>query len=356
MTDANPWSSRPVADATIDGRVAEYLRRQGLPPVTTSVTRLHGDASDRCYVRVTRLDGSSVVLAVYPEPFATDALPEIAVRALFDHLAIPVPAVMGQAGDLGILALEDLGDQTLQDWLTVPGGDPARMYREAVGLIATLQRDGAGLRSEGSIPFTLAFDTTKLTWELAFFQSEFLLKYRNVTLTRAAAEALREELSTIAEELSAEPRVLCHRDYHSRNLMVHRNRLVVIDFQDARMGPATYDLVSLLRDCYVDLSPDLVAAMTEYFLEAVPAERTSDFGRRFDLMSVQRHLKALGTFGHQIAVAGRPGFAAYLPRTFTYLRLTLQSAPRFGRLLELLAPHLPELVRGERPVSRRDPA
>ena len=344
MTDTSPWSSRPVADATIDSRVAEYLRRQGLPSVTTSVTRLHGDASNRCYVRVTRRNGPSIVLAVHPEPFATDALPEITVGALFERLAIPVPAVIGQAGDLGILALEDLGDQTLQDWLTVPGDDPARLYREAVSLIAKLQRDGAGLRAEGALPFTLAFDTSTLIWELAFFQSEFLLAYRHVTLAPAAAEALRRELSTIAEELAAEPRVLCHRDYHSRNLMVHRNRLVVIDFQDARMGPATYDLVSLLRDCYVDLSPDLVAATTARFLDEVPTERTSDFGRRFDLMSVQRHLKALGTFGHQIAVAGRPDFAAYVPRTITYLRRTLHAYPRFGRLLELLAPHLPTLV------------
>ena len=194
------------------------------------------------------------------------------------------------------------------------------------------------------LPFTLALDSTKLTWELAFFRSEFLDAYRNVTLAPAAAEALRQELSTIAEELGAEPRVLCHRDYHSRNLMVPRNRLVVIDFQDARMGPATYDLVSLLRDSYVDLSPDLAAAMTEYFLEAVPTERTDDFARRFDLMSVQRHLKALGTFGHQIAVSRRPGFAPSIPRTLGYLRRTLHAYPRFGRLLELLAPHLPELT------------
>ncbi len=344
MTDASPWRSQPVADPTIDSRVVEYLRRQGLPSATTSVTRLHGDASNRCYVRVTRRNGPSIVLAVHPEPFATDALPEITVGALFERLAIPVPAVIGQAGDLGILALEDLGDQTLQDWLTVPGDDLARLYREAVSLIAKLQRDGAELRAEGALPFTLAFDTSTLTRELEFFESEFLLAYRHATLAPAAAEALRQELSTIAEELAAEPRVLCHRDYHSRNLMVHRNRLVVIDFQDARMGPATYDLVSLLRDCYVDLSPDLVAATTARFLDAVPTERTSDFGRRFDLMSVQRHLKALGTFGHQIAVDGRPDFAAYVPRTITYLRRTLHAYPRFGRFLELLAPHLPTLV------------
>ena len=344
MTDAGLSKNAPAGDPTTERRVDEYLRRQDLPLATTGVERLHGDASNRCYVRVTPPDGPSVVLAIHPEPFASDALPDIEVGALFARLAIPVPAVIDQAGDLGILALEDLGDQTLQDWLTVPGGDAAVFYREAVELIARLQRDGAVLRGEGGVAFSRAFDTAKLTWELAFFQSEFLHAYRQATLTPAAVGALRHELATLAEELAAEPRVLCHRDYHSRNLMVHRDRLVVIDFQDARMGPATYDLVSLLRDCYVDLPPDLVHTTTQRFLDAVPSERTADFGRRFDVMSVQRHLKALGTFGHQIAVAGRPGFAAYVPRTLGYLRQTLHAYPQFDRLLELLAPHLPELV------------
>ena len=346
MTDTSPQADGTVApDHTTDDRVAAYLSREGLSPLTTDVERLHGDASDRRYVRVIPRDGPSIVLAIHPEPFVTDVLPQIAVGALFDRLAIPVPAVIGQAGDLGILALEDLGDQSLQDWLTVPGHDPVPLYREAVGLIARLQRDGDGLRGEGALPFTLAFDTTKLTEELDFFRSEFLRAYRRVSLAPRAAAALREELSSVAEELAAEPRTLCHRDYHSRNLMVREDRLVVIDFQDARMGPATYDLVSLLRDCYVDLSAELVAAMTEHFLDAVPTERSADFERRFDLMSVQRHLKALGTFGHQIAVAGRPEFTACIPRTLGYLRRTLHASPRFGRLLDLLASHLPELVR-----------
>jgi len=346
MTDASPWGSGLVAGSdTIDQRVAAYLRREGLPRRTTGVKRLHGDASDRCYLRIIPRDDPSFVLAIHPEPFAPDALPQIAVGGLFQRLAISVPAVIGQAGDLGILALEDLGDQTLQDWLTEPGHEPLRLYSEAVRLIARLQRGGGGLRGEGALPFTLAFDTTKLTSELDFFQSEFLHVYRRVSMAPSAAAALRAELSRIAKELADEPRVLCHRDYHSRNLMVHGDRLVVIDFQDARMGPATYDLVSLLRDCYVDLSSELVAAMTEQFLDAVPTERSADFERRFDLMSVQRHLKALGTFGHQIAVAGRPVFATWIPRTLGYLRRTLYAYPRFGRLLELLAPHLPELAR-----------
>jgi len=252
--------------------------------------------------------------------------------------------VLDEAPDLGILAVEDLGDETLQSWMDGgPGRDPAPLYREAIDHLAALQTRGVALRDEGALPFTLAFDAAKLTWELDFFRSEFLEAYRRIALPPAASEALGRELRAIAEELAAEPRVLCHRDYHCRNLMVRDGRLVVIDFQDARLGPGTYDLVSLLRDCYVDLPDRLTSALTGRFLDAVPAQRTGDFQARFDLMSVQRHLKALGTFGHQVARLGRDHFAEPVPRTLAYLRRTLQAHRRFARLRELLAPHLPEL-------------
>ena len=206
-----------------------------------------------------------------------------------------------------------------------------------------MQTRGAAYRDEGALPFSLAFDAAKLTWELDFFRSEFLEAYRRIALSAAASEALQRELTTIAGELAAEPRVLCHRDYHCRNLMVRDDRLVVIDFQDARLGPGTYDLVSLLRDCYVDLPDDLTAALTRRFLDAVPAQRTGDFQARFDLMSVQRHLKALGTFGYQVSRLGRGHFAEPVPRTLVHLRRTLRAYPRFERLRELLSPHVPEL-------------
>ena len=328
----------------IDERVAEYLRRSNLAPAATRVEPLHGDASSRAYVRVSAPGRPPVVLALHPEPFVPGSLPQIVVGRLFRRLGVPVPAVVDQAADLGILAVEDLGDETLQSWMA--GGadrDPAPLYREAIGYLAALQTRGASLRDEGALPFTLAFDAAKLTWELDFFRSEFLEAHRRIRLSRAASEALARELAAIAEELAAEPRVLCHRDYHCRNLMVRDGGLVVIDFQDARLGPGTYDLVSLLRDCYVDLPDDLTAALTRRFLDAVPAQRTRDFRARFDLMSVQRHLKALGTFGHQVARLGRGHFAEPVPRTLAYLRRTLQAYPRFARLRELLAPHVPEL-------------
>jgi aminoglycoside/choline kinase family phosphotransferase len=326
----------------IDHRVAAYLRRTGVTD-TTGVARLHGDASNRAYFRVTRRRSPSLVLAVHPEPFDASTLRQLVVGELFDRLAIPIPATFGHAGDLGVLALEDLGPDTLQDWLAVAERDPAPLYRQAIDLIVRLQQTGAPGREPAPPPFDIAFDHATLTRELTFFRAEFLGAYRRLTLSATQSHALDEEFASIAEDLAEEPRVLCHRDYHSRNLMVRHQRLVVIDFQDARMGPDTYDLVSLLRDSYVDLAPELVTEMTDRFLAAIPRAQRDRFHQRFDLMSVQRHLKALGTFGHQIAVAERPAFVSALPRTFRYLRATLHTHDRFARLLELLTPHLPDL-------------
>jgi hypothetical protein len=162
-------------------------------------------------------------------------------------------------------------------------------------------------------------------------------------LPAPARQALREEFAAIVEELAAEPRVLCHRDYHSRNLMLHENRLVIIDFQDARMGPDTYDLVSLLRDSYVDLDEAAVDELIAYFLalRGTPG-LARGYRTRFDLMALQRNLKALGTFGYQTTARRNPVYIQYIPRTLRCVRTNLAAHGRFGRLRELLAAHVEE--------------
>jgi N-acetylmuramate 1-kinase len=170
-----------------------------------------------------------------------------------------------------------------------------------------------------------------------------------VTLTDAERTALREEFAAIVQELASEPRVLCHRDYHSRNLMLHDESLYIIDFQDARMGPDTYDLVSLLRDSYVDLTPSQVDELIAYFLALTrgPAHQSADdgavFRERFDLMALQRNLKALGTFGFQTTTRSNGVYIQYMPRTLSYVKATLARYPRFGRLHDLLSGVVPEL-------------
>jgi aminoglycoside/choline kinase family phosphotransferase len=137
--------------------------------------------------------------------------------------------------------------------------------------------------------------------------------------------------------------VLCHRDYHSRNLMVHGGTLHIIDFQDARMGPDTYDLVSLLRDSYVDLPERTVDELIAYFLALGGcAGDAASFRRRFDLMALQRNLKALGTFGYQTTTRRNTVYIQYMPRTLRYARENLLKYDRFAKLRELLAPHIDE--------------
>jgi N-acetylmuramate 1-kinase len=262
---------------------------------------------------------------------------------------VPVPAILGYSNSLGIIALQDLGDVTLQAHLgAATPAEHKALYRQSVTLIEALQRRGAAMESTDYPPYRIAFDVEKLMWELEFFAKNFLEGYRGITMSAAARQALREECAAIVEELAAEPRVLCHRDYHSRNLMLHEEHLYIIDFQDARMGPDTYDLVSLLRDSYVDLTEDDVDDLIAFFLAlrrgtGARSEDDEEFRRRFDLMAVQRNLKALGTFGFQTISRGNPVYIQYIPRTLNHVRANLERYPRFDRLRELLAEHLEEL-------------
>jgi aminoglycoside/choline kinase family phosphotransferase len=259
-------------------------------------------------------------------------------------MPVPIPAVLGHADDLGVLALQDLGDVTLQAHLGASSpAEHAALYRQAVALIATLQRRGGELKSPEYLPYGISFDVEKLTWELGFFTKHFLEAYRGVTLADDQRAALGEEFALIVQELASEPPVLCHRDYHSRNLMLHDAQLYIIDFQDARMGPDTYDLVSLLRDSYVDLPEQTVDELIAYFLalKGVPGPDPA-FRRRFDVMALQRNLKALGTFGYQTTARRNPVYIQYIPRTLRYVRNNLENQPRFERLRELLATHVEE--------------
>jgi aminoglycoside/choline kinase family phosphotransferase len=244
-----------------------------------------------------------------------------------------------------VLALEDLGDVTLQAHVGAgSAAEHAALYDEAVDLIDVFQRRGRDLASDRYLPYGVAFDAAKLTWEFDFFLKHFLEGYRGVLWAPGEREALRAELLAIAEELAAEPRVLCHRDYHSRNLMVHRGRLAIIDFQDARMGPDTYDLASLLRDSYVEIGDALRDRLLVRFLARGEAGADPErFRARFDLMSLQRNLKALGTFGFQTAARQNPVYIQYIPRTLRHVRDNLHRDARFGRLADLLSARVVEL-------------
>jgi aminoglycoside/choline kinase family phosphotransferase len=271
---------------------------------------------------------------------------------LLRKMDVPAPRILAHSDPLGIIALEDLGDVTLQAHLgAASNAEHAALYREAVSLIALLQERGAAHASARYLPYGIAFDEEKLTWELQFFVRHFLEAYRGVALPAAARATLDASFRDLARELAAEPRVLCHRDYHSRNLMLHEARLYMIDFQDARMGPDTYDLASLLRDSYVDFTETQVEELLAFFLAVKgasgrrPAAATDarEFRRRFDAMALQRNIKALGTFGFQTTNRGNTVYIQYIPRTLNYVRANLSRDDRFASLHAVLADHVPEL-------------
>jgi aminoglycoside/choline kinase family phosphotransferase len=325
-------------------RIDTYLERSGLASRSPRVVPLTGDASDRRYYRVLVSDAPSIVLSLYSAPFQFESLSFVNVARLLKEMPTPIPAVLGHAEDLGVLALEDLGDVTLQAHLgAATPAEHAALYRQAVALIATMQKRGAELADDQYLPYGIAFDVEKLTWELDFFTKHFIEAYRGVVIAPDAREELRREFRGVVEELAAEPRVLCHRDYHSRNLMLHQDQLFIIDFQDARMGPDTYDLVSLLRDSYVDLPDQTVAELIAYFL-ALKGQTGAEaaFQRRFDVMALQRNLKALGTFGYQTTGRRNPVYIQYIPRTLRYVRNNLAQMPQFARLRTLLGAYVEE--------------
>jgi len=338
---------------TVDGlqvrdRIDRYLRESGLAARGARVVPLTGDASDRKYFRVIPADGPSLVIALHAGAIEFATLPFANVARLLRQIPLPVPEILGHSDALGIVALQDLGDVTLQAHLGASSpAEHAALYRDAVALIELLQRRGADFASSESLPYGIAFDVEKLTWELEFFAKHFVEGYRGVTLAKPEREALRAEWSAIVDELASEPRVLCHRDYHSRNLMLSDARLYIIDFQDARMGPDTYDLVSLLRDSYVDILDRDIDELVAYFLALKGRSSAADvteFRRRVDLMSLQRNLKALGTFGYQTMTRRNPVYIQYMPRTLRHVRTNLEKYPRFARLREILAFHVDELT------------
>lgn len=339
MTDQRTPEGNVVRD-----RIDRYLAESGLAASAVRVVPLTGDASDRRYFRIITPDGPSTVVALHADAIDFASLPFASVARLLQQVPLPAPAILGHSDTLGVVALQDLGDVTLQAHLGA--ASPAQhhaLYRQAVSFIELLQRRGAELASGDYPPYGITFDVEKLTWELNFFVRHFLEAYRGAALGDDDRSKLNEEWAAITHELAAEPRVLCHRDYHSRNLMLHNGSLYIIDFQDARMGPDTYDLASLLRDSYVDISDRDLEELIAYFLALKGLTGAAEFRRRFDLMSLQRNLKALGTFGYQTTTRRNPVYIQYIPRTLNYARMTLKKHPRFARLRELLAAHVDEL-------------
>jgi hypothetical protein len=287
------------------------------------VTTASADASFRRYFRVTR--GSDTWIAMDAPPAKEDMEPYIRIAAMLVDVGVNAPRVLERNAEEGFLLNSDLGSKTYLMELDQQG-DANRLYADAMDALVRIQSRG-GAHAARLPPY----DDALLRREMALFPEWFCGRHLGLALSGDEAAALEGVFDILSATALQQPRVFVHRDYHSRNLMVgdgarHGENPGILDFQDAVCGPVTYDLVSLLRDCYVAWPAERVRAWALQFRAAAGQAGVaigageSEFLRWFDLMGVQRHLKAIGIFARLWHRDGKPGYLNDIPRTLNYVR------------------------------------
>ena len=331
----------------------------------TKLIALAGDASNPRYFRVAlaRVDPHSVLLMQLADPAgfkeseeavsaATTPITELPFVSVLTHLAqakVRVPRLYHYDHGAGLLYLEDFGDVTLAEACRdTVGSDKATLYRAAIDTLVRIHTAATSPANPSCVAFHRSFDVPLLMWEFDHFLEYGVVARRKQPMCADDYEIVRAEFHKIAEVLASQPRVLTHRDYHSRNLMVSGRRLGVLDFQDALVGPATYDLASLLRDAYVELDDALIDELIDYYLDKMAEHRPATpnraaFRRLFDLTSLQRNLKAVGRFIYIDRVKENPRFLDDIPRTLGYVRQNLAKYSQLATLRKHLARYVPEL-------------
>jgi aminoglycoside/choline kinase family phosphotransferase len=311
------------------------------------VVELTADASTREYFRV-RWQGGTAVACVYPEGFDADSDAYLDVTAVFRSGGLPVAQILDHDAAVGIIVQEDLGDRVLRNiLLESTRNDYSWLMNEAISLIARIQTLTGKAFEMNSIAARRTFDVQKLRWELDFFKTHYFETYRNQPLSTVDGAALDAEFDELAKELAGRARVLCHRDFHTANLMIDgEDRMRIIDHQDARIGSPTYDLVSLLLDRITELpSPEWLAERRRYFLDVrrrlgLSKIDEEEFGNEFRLQTIQRCLKAAGTFSYQSAVRGKTYFVPFIKPMFGISRRGAESLGRFPAIQEILSREL----------------
>jgi aminoglycoside/choline kinase family phosphotransferase len=265
-------------------------------------------------------------------PDKEDCGPFIRVAAFLQQMGLNGPRVIEANTDQGFLLLSDLGStQYLAELRQNEHFDPV-MYTDAIDALIVMQSKGAPFLAK--LP---PYDERLLRFELSLFSDWLCERHLGIRLAGDELQHWQQLCELLVSSALEQPRVFVHRDYHSRNLMrVQDNNPGILDFQDAVAGPLTYDLVSLLRDCYFSPPPHLVKVWVDAFHRNAPAakELSPDvFPRYFDLMGVQRQLKAAGIFCRLNHRDGKLAYMQDIPRTLNYI---LEIAPRYEEL-EFLA-------------------
>jgi aminoglycoside/choline kinase family phosphotransferase len=288
------------------------------------------DASFRRYFRVKATEGQFIVMDAPPEKENIE--PFIRVAGLLSRSHVNVPTIFQQNLTEGFLLLEDFGSQCFLDQLNVDNANS--LYQSAFDTLFKMQ--SYTTIQDCSLP---GYNEPLLQRELSIFEDWFLNQWLDIQIPTSQWEAVRTILVTTALE---QPITCVHRDYHSRNLMIlNDDSPGVIDFQDAVIGPITYDLVSLLRDCYIAWPNQQVEVwMNQYYNRLLQAGliacSPADFKRWFDLMGMQRHLKAIGIFSRLHLRDGKSSYLKDIPRTLNYISTICANYPEFFEFSDFL--------------------
>jgi len=300
------------------------------------VTPASGDASFRRYFRV-NCDGKSYIAMDAP-PDKEDCRPFVDIAHRFREQGVNVPVIHAQDLAQGFLLLDDFGGTHYLDVLE--RSNVELLYGDALRSICRIQKQPLW---DGLPPY----DRVLLLQEMELFREWLCQRQLGLTLSDNEQQMLDETFGLLADSAQGQPYVCVHRDFHCRNLMVtSENNPGVLDFQDAVFGPVTYDLVSLLRDCYIRWPIEKVDAWVQDYFELalendiLGDEHWASFPRWFDLMGVQRQLKASGIFARLNKRDGKPGYLQDIPRTLGYI---LDVAPHYP-MLEGLAQLVRERV------------
>lgn len=307
-----------------------------LPMLTDfTLTPLAGDASFRRYYRLHHAQGTYIVMDAPPEK--ESLLSFMLIDGLLREYKIHAPEIIAKETTQGFLILSDLGDTLLSTELTTENITPR--YEACLDTLVQIQQ------CRTYQPLLPKFDTAHMLQEMSLFRTWFLEKLLGLSLTPIEEKELNLLLMKLALHLADQPQCFIHRDYHSRNLVILKTastsqlEIGVLDFQDAMKGPFTYDVVSLLKDCYIQLKDDFRKNLVTYFYKQLPQTlhwSIDEFQQGLDWCGLQRHLKVLGVFSRLHLRDHKPNYLKDLPLTLAYVKQCTLSHPAFHPLYELI--------------------
>lgn len=299
------------------------------------LTAIPGDASKRYYFRVLTTDKQAVAVDASLEPEMNRKF--IRVTELFRRYQINVPEIIAQNDEDNFLIISDFGDTLFQE--AVKTQPKTKLYHDALkSLIEIHKVDASELPN---------FSDQLLQDEMNFFHDWYLQQHLNIELTAEEQECWKATCSYLIQSAIEQPQVCVHRDYHCRNLFfTQHNNPGIIDYQDAVQGPLTYDAVSLLRDCYIEWCPEQIESwLSEYIKDLqqtslIDNSEIETFKTWFDLMGMQRHLKAIGIFARLSVRDNKPQYLQSIPRTLNYIYEVCHHYPALSSFKQIIEKHL----------------